>query len=144
MGDNVDPEAPRIVTDHDRIEILAAKHGAAPTAVEGGESHRIATSVDADDRVTWTEFFEWFDDTDQALRYRPPDEGTDGTADFEVLGRHRDSGSRDATGGDDGDDSGETPAYGTDSMALSDTGDREPPVTDDEGSGDTRTDADGS
>lgn len=134
MSEQSDTGASRTTTDHDEIRAWADEHDAVPvrgSAVPGDTELGLAANPRADDnvRIPWDRFFRRFDDEDLVFRYQPDDEGDDmpDDADAEFASG---VGSRDAT--PDGTDI-------TEGMALSDTGDHEPVVT--EASGTDRSES---
>lgn len=127
MAESADPTETRIVTDRDKIEILAEKHEMAPVEPDrGDEGFGIEDAPDdADERSTWEQFFGWFEDTDQVVRYRPPEESGGGDAEFELVG-HSDGTGASGTG----DRERELDDAETESIATGDTGQDAPPAVD--------------
>jgi len=114
----------RVVTAHDQIRELADSHGASPNVVERSDGRR-QLSIErptngSAEALSWEQFFERFESTDQVLVYRPAEPNERDNPIFDVV-------DRDAVGIGDGDEPpGESVEDHTEPLATSDTGDHEP------------------
>ena len=90
MPEDTDTRDWRVVTDRESVRELAEEHDAVPMHVSGatgGLDLRVDPSPDDTDgeRLTWVQFYERLEETDQVVRFRPPEQDVGTTVAFDVV-----------------------------------------------------------